>query len=293
MEPPATPNDEPERQATVDSLNIVYSPPEERFERITRIAKRLFDVPIALISIVSDDIQWFKSRQGLTAPETSREVSFCGHAILRDDTFVVPNAAHDPDFMDNPLVTGPPNIRFYAGRPISFDGAHIGTLCLIDTKPRQFKPKDYDSLKCLAHWVESELQQVPPTELVHKRLKLRKELLEPVTGDFNCDGLDAIQRMLLEDNPQQESVTLLLIEIEPKAHQQLSPDAVKALSSAVHVVVNDTGTVGYDPEFGFKVLLTHNSESRASEFEATLSAALLETNLVKSSEISVSTTVAD
>src|SRR5438270_10055720 len=118
MIPPALPADEPERLAALQALHVLDTPPEERFDRITRVARRLFGVPIALISLVDARRQWSKSRQGLDLPEAAREVSFCGHAILGDEVFVVPDARQDPRFAANPLVTSEPHVRFYAGQPL-------------------------------------------------------------------------------------------------------------------------------------------------------------------------------
>jgi GAF domain-containing protein len=112
---PAIPDDEKRRMDSLRSLNLLFTPAEERFDRITRLASRLLEVPIAVVSLVADNQQWFKSTYGLNATETSREVSFCGHAILGNETFVVENAMLDPRFYDNPLVTNDPHIRFYAG----------------------------------------------------------------------------------------------------------------------------------------------------------------------------------
>lgn len=119
MQKPAKPLDEATRLDTLRALNILDTLPEERFDRLTRLAKRLFGVPIALVSLVDEDRQWFKSCQGLHASETSRDISFCGHAILGDDIFLIPNAAADERFHDNPLVTDEPHIRFYAGCPLT------------------------------------------------------------------------------------------------------------------------------------------------------------------------------
>jgi diguanylate cyclase (GGDEF)-like protein len=157
LKPPA-PKDETVRLCALQNLKVLDTLPEERFDRITRLATRLFDVPIALVSLVDADRQWFKSRQGLAAPETSREISFCGHAILGPAAFVVPDAQADARFRDNPLVTGDPHIRFYAGYPVhSPDAKRVGTLCLIDRKPRSLSGEDVDSLKTLAEMVDHEL----------------------------------------------------------------------------------------------------------------------------------------
>ncbi|MCV2886671.1 sensor domain-containing diguanylate cyclase [Aestuariibacter sp. AA17] len=152
------PESEDERQRTLDALRILDTSPEERFDRLTRIAKRMFDVPISLISLIDHERQWFKSKQGLEANETPRNISFCGHAILDDDTFVIPNALKDARFNDNPLVKSDPNIRFYAGVPLRMsNGEKIGTLCLIDKKPRQLNAEDVSLLEDLATMVEQEI----------------------------------------------------------------------------------------------------------------------------------------
>ena len=152
---PTIPLDEAERLRTLRALSILDTFAEERFDRYTRLAQRLFDVPIALVSLVDGHRQWFKSRQGLEATETPRNISFCGHAILSDDVLYVPNALDDTRFADNPLVTGDPNIRFYAGHPLRMpDGQRIGTLCLIDREARQFDDGDLDLLQDLAARVQ-------------------------------------------------------------------------------------------------------------------------------------------
>ena len=106
------PDDENARLSTLRVLRVLDTDPEERFDRLTRMARRLFQVPIALVSLVDADRQWFKSAQGLDVPETPRDVSFCGHAILSDDILLIPDTHADPRFVDNPLVTGAPHVRF-------------------------------------------------------------------------------------------------------------------------------------------------------------------------------------
>ncbi|HDR9052697.1 sensor domain-containing diguanylate cyclase [Burkholderia vietnamiensis] len=158
MQIASKPADETARLATLHSLSILDTPPEERFDRITRLARRLFDVPIAVVSLVDEDRQWFKSHPGLDAAQTSRDVSFCAHALLADDTMVVKDALNDDRFHDNPLVTGQPGIRFYAGRPLAApNGAPVGTLCLIDTRPRELCADELALLGDLAHMTEREI----------------------------------------------------------------------------------------------------------------------------------------
>jgi diguanylate cyclase (GGDEF)-like protein len=158
LKEPSIPENEALRLATLKSLNVLDTPPEERYDRVTRMARRMFGVSTALVSIVDEDRQWFKSKQGLDACETPRSVSFCGHAILGDDIFLIQNALQDERFADNPLVVGDPNIRFYAGCPLrAADGQKIGTLCIIDSEPREFDHDDATALRDLASMVEGEL----------------------------------------------------------------------------------------------------------------------------------------
>lgn len=152
------PPDEAARLSDLKALEILDTPPEERFDRITRIAQRALDVPIALVSLIDDDRQWFKSRAGLDAEETPREQAFCAHTILQEEVMQVPDASNDERFEDNPLVTGDPNIRFYAGAPIESPSGHkLGTLCIIDRQPRELDPEDLSTLEDLAGMVEEEI----------------------------------------------------------------------------------------------------------------------------------------
>lgn len=137
MQPAPIPDNEQARLAALYELLILDTPPEERFDKIARFAADEFDVPIVLITLVDTERQWFKASVGLAVCETARDISFCGHAIMRPDIMVVPDALDDPRFADNPLVTGEPHIRFYAGAPLALpSGARLGTLCLIDRRPR-------------------------------------------------------------------------------------------------------------------------------------------------------------
>ncbi len=166
---PPLPLDETARLLSLHSLRILDTPSEDRFDRITRMAKRFFAVDTCLVSLVDANRQWFKSKQGLEACETSRDISFCGHAILDDEIFIVRDASKDIRFADNPLVTGEPFIRFYAGSTIrSPDGGNVGTLCLIHGQPRDLSEQDQETLRDLSAMVEDELKvssQVTTDEL--------------------------------------------------------------------------------------------------------------------------------
>jgi diguanylate cyclase (GGDEF)-like protein len=157
---PSIPTDEKKRIEKLHSLQVLDTLPEERFERLTRMAKQMFNVPIALVSLVDENRQWFKSCIGLDVCETSREISFCGHSILEKSVFIVADATLDSRFSDNPLVTDEPHIRFYAGCPLQVSGHRLGTLCIIDTRPRTFGEKYISLLKDLAAMVECELAAI-------------------------------------------------------------------------------------------------------------------------------------
>lgn len=158
---PEIPSNEAERLHALRTLNILDTSHEERFDRVTRMAKRLFNVSISLVSLIDEDRQWFKSTQGLEALETSRDISFCGHAINQEGLFIIPNAIEDERFFDNPLVTDAPNIRFYAGYTLKLrEGLNIGTLCLIDEKPRVMNEEDQQLLRDLGAMIEQEIKSI-------------------------------------------------------------------------------------------------------------------------------------
>lgn len=195
MQTPVTPIDESRRQATLDSLGLEQLPADPALDRITALAREIFSVPIALVSLVTNDKQWFKSRQGLMAPGTGRDISFCGHAIVEPGTMIVPDATSDPRFHDNPLVTGQPEIRFYAGEPIAYEGQPLGTLCIIDTEPRTLEVKEQQQLRSLARWVESEIGIIA-LRAEHRQLveqldvATRESLIDPLTQVWNRRGFE-------------------------------------------------------------------------------------------------------
>ncbi|MEP7207428.1 MAG: GAF domain-containing protein [Casimicrobiaceae bacterium] len=154
-----TPHDEARRLAALNALWILDTEPETCFDRITRIAAATFHVPIALVSLVDRDRQWFKSCIGLDARETSREAAFCAHAVEQRSDLIIPDALADERFADNPCVVGPPRIRFYAGAPLIMgDGSCVGTLCLLDRRPRTLSAADIAVLHDLRDLVLAELE---------------------------------------------------------------------------------------------------------------------------------------
>lgn len=173
--------DEEARLDDLRSFGLLDTPPEPSFDRITRLAQTLTGVPIALISLVDADRQWFKSEIGLGCAQTPRDVAFCSHAIARSEVMVVPDATRDPAFAANPLVQGAPHIRFYAGAPLrTRRGNALGTLCVIDTVPRALSEAQVAALADLAAMVvaEIELLRTGGTDAltgVHNRAALLRE----------------------------------------------------------------------------------------------------------------------
>jgi diguanylate cyclase (GGDEF)-like protein len=189
------PANEPNRLLALQKTQLLDTPLEERFERITRLVCRLLGVPRASISLVDETRQWFKSFQGSALTETPRKVSFCAHAILCDEILLVADATKDIRFHDNPLVTGPEEVVFYAGHPLrSPDGSRVGVLCAIDSKPHDFSDDDLRTLRDLAALAEAE---VNATTLVDTQKELlsqldaerRRALIDPLTRLWNRDGI--------------------------------------------------------------------------------------------------------
>ncbi len=198
MQEPELPTDEAARLESLKRLAILDTPPEERFDRITRLTRILLRAPIALVTLVDEERQWFKSAQGLVDPETPRTASFCAHAILEEETMVVGDAQRDERFADNPLVLDHPNIRMYAGTPIhSPDGLRIGTLCVIDLAPRKLSEEELAQLEDLGSLVEISLRAEVLGETERElRAQLsaaeRKALLDPLTRLWNREMLERV-----------------------------------------------------------------------------------------------------
>src|SRR5437660_5317372 len=173
----AKPVNEEGRIAALEKYAILDTDPEQSFDDLTLLASFVCKTPTALISLVGEDRQWFKSRIGIAASETSRDIAFCSTAILQSDVFVVPDALADERFRDNPLVVSDPHIRFYAGAPlINEEGYALGTICVVDRAPRELAPEQKEALKALSRLALAQLE-------FRRNLILLKEALSDRTKE--------------------------------------------------------------------------------------------------------------
>lgn len=219
------PADENARLAALRRYHILDTPPEQAYDDLTLLAARLTDTPIALVNFVDSARQWFKARHGMALRETHRDISFCAHAILEAaPVLVVPDISADPRFADNPMVAGPPHVRFYAGAVLkTTDGFALGTLCVLDTKPRQLTTEQLDSLQALARLVtaQMELRLLAETRVQNDALEEANRRLQALATSDGLTGLKnhrAFQETLREHFAQakrsQIPFSLLMLDVD-------------------------------------------------------------------------------
>jgi diguanylate cyclase (GGDEF)-like protein len=272
---PATPVDELLRLETLRNLKILDTDPEERFDRVTRLAKRIFGTEIALVSLVDSDRQWFKSYQGLEVTETPRDISFCGHAILGDQVMVVNDTHTDERFRDNPLVSADPSIRFYAGCPLSApNGSKLGTLCVIDSKPRDIEEGDVALLEELGQLVEEELAMA---DMMHD---------DPVTGLSNSLGFSQVAEYLLAMCVRTKSpATLMLFRVANQnvitgfMGQEEGDRAAIEITQVLMANFRDSDIIGRMTHDAFAVLMAGASLENVAVTRERIEQALEERNL--------------
>lgn len=257
MQVPALSGNEPVRLQALTLTGLLDSATEDRFDRITRLARRALKMPIVAMSLLDAGRQWFKSIQGLDVSETSRDVSFCGHTILGNDVLVVEDASGDERFQDNPLVTCDPHIAFYAGCPVSTpDGSQIGTLCVIDRKPRQFNADDIQTLRDLAFMVEREIsvcfQDAVQAELLSQLTSAeRQAMVDPLTRLWNRDGLDhKFQTMMAQRLNKPSPIAAMMIDIDhfkklnDMFGHQVGDDVLREVARRIQNTLRDGDVVG-------------------------------------------------
>ena len=221
-----TPQEEAARLAALERYDILDTPAEDAYDDLVAIAAGICGTPMALVSLIDAERQWFKARIGLPVEQTPREVSFCSHVVARPRTMVVPDASKDPRFRDNPLVTGDPNIRFFAGAPLVDSGGHaVGALCVIDTVPRDLEPYQQRALESLSRQVMALME----LRAAHRELK--HHLSE---REWYERQLDLYQQQLQARNAEltQESLTDVLTGLPNRRAFGLSMDQALAAHAA-------------------------------------------------------------
>jgi len=180
----ASPTSEAARVAALNRYAILDSEPEQSFDDLVTLAAHICDAPMAMLSLVDDHRQWFKSKLGVQVRETPRETSICAHAIQQGNLFIVPDTLQDERFRQNPLVTGEPHIRFYAGAPlINEDGFALGTLCVVDREPRELEPDQKEAISALARLALRQME-------LRMNLRLLKDALNDRTREEHARELE-------------------------------------------------------------------------------------------------------
>jgi response regulator RpfG family c-di-GMP phosphodiesterase len=183
------PLNESERLRALHEYHIMDTPPEPSFDHLTRLAARHFNVPVALVTFMDEERQWFKSCVGTDLRENSRDLSFCSYTLLSDQVMVVPNATTDPRFRDNPMVTGPTGVRAYAGAPLrTADGLNLGSFCIIDTRPRRFNSAQKKMLEDLSTIAVDELE-------LRQRANSYRDREHAKTVDLAKSQIEILQRL--------------------------------------------------------------------------------------------------
>ena len=255
MQAPAIPDDEGTRVDTLYDLRILDTEPEERFDRLTRLAKRLLQVPISLISLVDENREWIKSGEGINNSQVARDISFSAHAILGPDILLIPDATLDERFRDNPLVVDEPHIRFYAGCPLKApNGSKLGTLCLIDCKPREFSEDDKALLR--------ELTRMAEQDIVAVQLATMDEL----TMLSNRRGFEALTKHALELSRRFQKPAALLYfnldqfkQINDRFGHAEGDLALKTFAQCLKLTFRESDVLGHLGKDEFAVFMTNVS----------------------------------
>jgi diguanylate cyclase (GGDEF)-like protein len=214
------PKNEQARLAALDEMGILYTPLEDRFDKITRTICRIFSISTAYVSLIDSDTQWIKSSQGLNLINTPRSTSICAHTLLVDESIICEDLSQDDRFRDNPFVTSGLKIRFYAGFALKSRGQNIGTLCMVDNKPRKFSNEDIATMRDLVSWAQTEINI---TQLGEVQIQLITEL-DQAQKDAKIDNLTglwnqgAIKEVLLRAHNRhlimQQPYSLMMVDID-------------------------------------------------------------------------------
>lgn len=295
MPPAPTPHDEPERLRALEGLRLLDTPAEERFDRISRLATQVLDVPIAYVSLLAGDRQFYKSTCGMgELRETPRSLSLCGHTILRDGTLYVPDASGHPDFCDNPFVTGEPGVRLYMGRPLqTLDGYKVGTFCVLDLAVREMSEAKQALFRDLAAMAETELNLMDvlqlQRELLEKQqaLKERNQFIRTVLGQYVTDEVADVVLSCptaLQLGGVRRTVTILMTDLRSftPMSEELGPEQVvevlnRYLGRMVDVILKHGGTI--DEIIGDAILVVFGAPLEMADAAARAVACAVEMQL--------------
>ena len=272
MTPVPIPLDEEARMESLHELWLLDSDPEERFDRVTRMAQRLFDVPIATFSLVDSERVWFKSKVGLNLPEMRRGDAFCSHAILTDGIIQVEDASEDPRFRHSPIVKSAPKVRFYAGFPVrSAERRRVGVLAIMDTRPRVLSAEDLTGLADLARGVEDEISAN------------RVSTVDELTGMLNMRGFHQFADKLLKISARSgTAMSLLYVDVlNPKSAS--SPrdreTLLKQVADTISQTFRQSDVLGRIGPARFCALLPENSDHAGENATARLQTAIRAWNM--------------
>ena len=266
MEDGIIPQNELERLAVLKRLNILDSIAENRFDRYTRLAAQLFQVPYSFIGLVDEDRQWFKSSQGISLNEIPRALSICAHTILQNDLFEIQDTLKDERFANHPLTKGSSKIRFYAAVPIApFKGLNLGTFCILDSKPRILSPEQKQSLKDLASLASDEMIL----------------FIDDLTGLTNRRGFNMIAQPVISASHRSKGISAVIIldldhfkEINDKYGHQEGDRALRLFAQVMREEFRDSDVISRLGGDEFSILLANSSEK-----DAKLSLGRLQTKL--------------
>jgi len=271
------PEDESERLKSLHHLRVLDTSKEERFDRITRLASRVFDVPVSTIGFVDAERLWFKSSQGFSLREVPRDASFCAHTILHDDLLVIADAKADPRWQDHPTVAGEPHIRFYMGHPIhALDGRRVGSFCLVDYRAHSLNAADFQVFRDLAGWVQTELllprSRASQLEVVFERERLDSHpRVDSITRFWRAPAIrEILERELARARHERQPVGVMLVGIDgvervSEKTGRIRGDLVLAeVSHAVRMAVRPYDSLGRWSENEFLVVLPGADLARAA-----------------------------
>jgi diguanylate cyclase (GGDEF)-like protein len=271
------PDNEQNRLAALDELGITYIPLEDRFDKITRTLRRMFDMPISYISLIDKETQWLKSTQGLDLVSTDRSIAICAHTLLVEEYLICEDLCQDGRFADNPLVTSGLKLRFYAGFVLKNHGQNIGSLCLIDDQPRTFSDEDIATMRDITSWAQTEINL---TKLSEVQIQLitdldqaqRKAKVDKLTGLWNQGAIkDVLQRAHHRYLIMQQPYSLMMIDIDNFKQindtygHPFGDKVISAIADALKHPIRPTDSIGRYGGDEFLIILENCNHQRAQE----------------------------